>query len=180
MPEHVISLQQRVSILEKRTRLLAACCGLILAYVVLSPARNSVKADAEHPDSLTVKRLAVVDEKGIERVIIAAPLPDPMVQGKRVKRAGSISGILIQDPNGNERGAYVTSDEKDLGAFLTLDAERGQVFTAYANSDSGATVSLNNEKKDGIVFSTYKQPVMNIRKGGKVIYKQPADAPDLH
>jgi hypothetical protein len=39
---------------------------------------------------------------------------------------------------------------------------------------------LNNEKTDGVVFSTYKQPVMNIRKDGKVIYKQPADAPDLH
>jgi hypothetical protein len=180
MPEHVNSLQQRVKILEKRTRLLAACCGLLLAFVVLFAARDSVKADAEHSDSLTVRRLAVVDEKGIERVIIAAPLPDPMVQGKRIKREGAISGILIQDPKGNERGGYVTSDDKDLGAFLTLDSEKDQVFTVYANSDSGATLSLNNEKKNGVAFSTYKQPVMNIRRGGKVIYRQPADAPDLH
>jgi hypothetical protein len=180
MPEHVNSLQQRVSILEKRTHLLAACCGLLLAYLILFPLRNSVKADTEHSDSLTVRRLAIVDEKGIERVIIAAPLPGPMVQGKRLKRGGPISGILIQDPKGNERGGYVTSDDKDLGAFLTLDSEKDQVFTVYANADSGATLSLNNEKKDGVAFSTYKRPVMNIRKNGKVIYRQPADAPDLH
>jgi hypothetical protein len=180
MSDDVISLQQRVAALEKRVRFLLVCCGLLLALVILLPAINPVKAAAGQLDSLTVKRLAVVDEKGTERVIIAAPLPDPMVHGKRVKRAGPISGILIQDPSGSERGGYATSEGNDRGAFLTLDSENDQVFTVYANPDSGATLSLNNEKKDGLVFTTYKQPVMNIRKEGKVIYKQPPDAPDLH
>jgi hypothetical protein len=65
---------------------------------------------------LMVKRLAIVDEKGTERVVIAAPLPDPIVQGKRVKRDGPVSGILIFDPKGNERGGYVTSDTGRLGS----------------------------------------------------------------
>ena len=40
----------------------------------------------------------------------------------------------------------------DLGAFITLDSERDQVFTAYANADSGATVWVANEKHDGVAL----------------------------
>jgi hypothetical protein len=58
-----------------------------------------VKAAAQ-PEVLTVKRIAVVDENGTERVVIAAPLSDPIIQGKRVKRDGAASGILIFDPKG--------------------------------------------------------------------------------
>ena len=106
MLDTVIPLQQRVSALEKRVRFLLVCSGLLMAMVILRPEINAVRAATGQVDSLTVKRLAVVDEKGTERVIIAAPLPDPMVQGKRTPRAGPIAGILIQDPNGNERGAF--------------------------------------------------------------------------
>jgi hypothetical protein len=173
------SLQQRVSMLERWVAVLAISCAALAAYVLLFVARTPVRA-ASPPETLTLRRLALVDENGTERVIIAAPLPDPIVQGKRGKRSGAISGIAILDSNGNERGAYATGDGKNRGAMLTLDSEQGQVFTAFANSDSGATLSLNNEKNDGVVLSTYKQPVMNIRRGREVIYKQPPDAPDLH
>jgi hypothetical protein len=67
-----------------------------------------------------------------------------------------------------------------MSAFLTLDSERGQVFTAYANADSGATVWAANENHDLIAFSTHKQPVLEIIKNRKIIYKNPARAPDLH
>jgi hypothetical protein len=97
-----------------------------------------------------------------------------------VKRDGAASGILIFDPKGNERGGYVTSDTGDLGAFITLDSELGQVFTAYANANSGATVWITNEKHDAVAFSTHKQPVLEIIQNKKVIYKRPLTAPDLH
>ena len=138
-----------------------------------------MKADAQ-PGILTVKRLAVVDDKGTERVVLAAPLPDPIIQGTRVKRDGPVSGMLIFDPKGNERGGYVTSDTGDLGAFIALDSEHDQVFTAYANADSGATVWVANEKHDAVAFSTHKQAVLEIIQNKKVIYKRPPTAPDLH
>jgi hypothetical protein len=154
-------------------------CSAALATYALLSARGTVKA-ATQPDVLTVKRLAVVDEKGTERVVIAAPLPDPIILGKRVKRDGPVSGILIYDPKGNERGGYVTSDTQDLGAFISLDSEREQVFTAYANADSGATVWVANEKHDAVAFSTHQQPVLEIVENKKVVYKRPPNAPDLH
>jgi len=55
---------------------------------------------AQHPQKLRVRELAVVDERGTERVLIAAPLPEPMIMGKRGKRGGKISGIIILDATG--------------------------------------------------------------------------------
>jgi len=135
--------------------------------------------DAVQPESLTVRRLAVVDEKGTERVVISARLPEPMINGKREKRDGPASGMLIYDPKGNERSGYVTSDGGDLAALLALDSENEQVFTAYANAGSGATVWVANEKHQNVVMSTHNTAVLEITNGRKVVYKQPPGAADL-
>lgn len=171
-------LQSRVATLERRVWVLALCCAAMAAYLVIS--RRARVSAAAQLDNITVKRLAVVDAKGTERVVIAAPLPDPIIQGKQVKRDAPVSGMLIYDPNGNERGGYVTSDTGKLGAFLSLDTETGQVFTAYANQQSGATVWASNEKHDSVAFSTFQQPRLEVIRNRKVIFKQPPDAPDLH
>ena|SRR5437868_893281 len=179
MSEQLDALQRRISGLEQRVVLLAICCAALTIYVLLFASRGVVKAEAQ-TEMLTVKRLAVVDEKGTERVVIAAPVPDPVIQGKRVKRDGPASGILIFDAKGNERGGYVTSDTEDLRALITLDSERGQVFTASADADSGAPVWISNEKHDAIAFSTHMQPLLEIIQNKKVIYKRPPNIPDLH
>jgi hypothetical protein len=180
MSDRLDILQRRVSSLERRVVLLAVCCAAsTICLFLFAAAGGAVKADPQ-PGVLTVKRLAVVDDKGTERVVIAAPLPDPIIQGTRVKRDGPVSGMLIFDPKGNERGGYVTSDTGDLAAFITLDSERDQVFTAYANADHGAAVWVSNDQHDAIAFSTHKQPVLEIVQDKKIIYKQPPNAPDLH
>jgi hypothetical protein len=172
-------LQRHVSSLERRVVLLAVCCAALTTCLFLFSTRGAVKADVQ-AGMLTVKRLAVVDDKGTERVVIAAPLPDPTIRGARVKRDGPVSGMLIFDPKGNERGGYVTSDTGDLAAFITLDSEQDQVFTAYANADRGATVWVSNDQHDAVAFSTHKQPVLEIVQDKKIIYKQPPSALDLH
>jgi hypothetical protein len=65
--------------------------------LLLSVSVRVAKA-ATQPDVLRVKRLAVVDDNGTERVVIAAPLPDPIILGMGVKRDGPVSGVLILDP----------------------------------------------------------------------------------
>jgi len=179
MSEPLDDLNQRISSLERKVLSLALCCATLTVFLLLFAASGVIKAAAQ-PEMLRVKRLAVVDNKGTERVVIAAPLPDPIIQGKRVPRDGPASGMLIYDPKGNERGGYVTSDTGDLGAFITLDSERDQVFTAYANADSGATVWVANERHDAIAFSTQKQPVFEMIQSRRVIYKQPPNATEVH
>ena len=173
------SLQLQVKVLERKIAFLTIACFALLACALI-PQRQNVRADSS-PQSLTVKRLAVVDEKGIERVVIAAPLPNPIVHGQRSKRAGAVSGILIYDPKGNQRGGYVTNDTESAGAFLTLDSEDSQVFMAYANArgKDGATVSLESDKRDSIALTTYEQPRIQVRQNGKIVEKIPVTAPDL-
>jgi|SRR5581483_8690 len=180
MSEELNYLRLRISRLERRTVSLAICCAGLASYAFFSGSAYRVTAAGQQPDSMTLKRLAIVDAKGTERVVIAAPLPDPVIQGKRMHRDGPVSGVLIFDPKGNERGGYVTSDSGDLAAFLTLDSERDQVFTAYANANSGATVWAANDRHDAVAFSTHEQPVLEIVQNRKVIYKRPITAPDLH
>jgi hypothetical protein len=178
MSEEVESLRRRVCGLERKVVGVGIYCAVLTIYLLLSSPGRAVKAAAQ-PDKLTVRRLAVVDAKGTERVVIAAPLPDPIIHGTRVPRDGAVSGILIFDPKGNERGGYVTSDTSDMTAFLSLDSENDQVFTAYANADSGATVWVANEKHDAVAFSTHTQPVFEIIRNKKIVYKRPVTAPDL-
>jgi hypothetical protein len=177
MPEEIAALHRRVSELKNHVMVLALLwAGTIGVWFMKT---SPYLARAAQPESLTVKRLAVVDEKGTERVVIAAPLPEPIIHGKREKRDSPVSGMLIYDPKGNERGGYVTSDGGDLAALLTLDSESDQVFTAYANAGSGATVWVANEKHQNVVMSTHNTAVFEITHGKKVVYKQPPDAADL-
>ena len=174
MTEEIAALDRRMSQLKHYVVALAllwaGTTGVWLMKTFLHVAR------AAQPENLTVKRLAVVDEKGTERVVISAPLPEPMINGKRGKRDSPVSGMLIFDPKGNERGGYVTSDGGDLAALLTLDSENHQVFTAYANAGSGATVWVANEKHQNVIMSTHNTAVLEITRGKKVVYKQPPDA----
>jgi hypothetical protein len=80
MSEQFDALQRRVSGPERRVLLLAMCCAALTIYLLLFAARGMVKAAAQ-PETLTVKRLAEVDERGTKRVVIPAPLPDPIIKG---------------------------------------------------------------------------------------------------
>jgi hypothetical protein len=178
MSEHMIcELRHRIVVLQRTVLLLALCLSILAGYVALAVQKS---VNAAEPQVLKVKRIAVVDDKGTERVVIAAPLPDPIVLGKREKRDGPVSGILIFDPKGNERGGYVTSDTQDLRALLTLDSEKDQSFTAVADAKNGATVWVTNEKHDTVALSTHDGPLFEVVKNGTVIYKRPANAASLH
>jgi hypothetical protein len=178
MLEEIAALHRRMSQLKNYVVVLTFLwAGTIGVWFMTTTSSNVARA--AKPESLTVKRLAVIDDKGTERVVISAPLPEPMINGKREKRDSPVSGILIYDPKGNERGGYVTSDGGDLAALLTLDSENDQVFTAYANAGSGATVWVANEKHQNVVMSTHNTAVLEITHGKKIVYKQPPDAAAL-
>jgi hypothetical protein len=177
MPEKIAALDRRISQLKNYVVALALLWAGTTGVWLMKT--SPYVARAAQLESLTVKRLAVIDEKGTERVLISAPLPEPMINGKRGKRDSPVSGMLIFDPQGNERGGYVTSDGGDLAALLTLDSENDQVFTAYANAGSGATVWVTNEKHQNVVMSTHNTAVLEITHGKKVVYKQPPGAAAL-
>ena len=64
-----------------------------------------------------MRGLVVEDVNQRERVRLGAPLPDPMIHGVRYKRSGPVSGLIISDAKGNERGGHVTSDQSGEAFF---------------------------------------------------------------
>jgi hypothetical protein len=75
-------------------------------------------------DTVRVHRLIVLDNAGKERIVIASPLPDPVVNGKTIKRRTGVSaGVQFKDPDGTERGGIASEDD---GSFMFgVDDERG-------------------------------------------------------
>jgi hypothetical protein len=145
----------------------------------LSRALPEAVAQTRRTDEiLTVRGLVVVDERGVERVRLGAPLPDPITGGKRVPRKGVVSGILIFDADGDERGGYVTSDASG-DAFLTLDAKNVQQALFLANRDGGANLSVWSGSDSGanqVSVRAVPTPLIEIVQNGKRVFT--AGGPD--
>lgn len=95
--------------------------------------------------------LVITDANGVERVIIGANLPDPQGHGYRFARGGEVSGIMLFDAEGQERGGYVT--DNDYGnIFLTLDSKTSQRALFIAEPQGAATLQVwgNNGNKVSI------------------------------
>jgi hypothetical protein len=80
---------ERIERLERRMR------AMFLMFIVVAPAviAANVEAQPSAPDVLRIRQLTIVDEKGTDRLIFGAPLPDQVVNGRRVRRSGAVSGI---------------------------------------------------------------------------------------
>jgi len=94
---------------------------------------------------LKVRGIVIVDSSGIERVIVGAHLPEPnFAAGSRTKarkKNGSVSGVMLYDSEGQERGGYVTDDNYG-NAFLTLDSKTAQQMLLIAEPQGAATMQV--------------------------------------
>ena len=136
-----IDLRRENRLLRGMVLLSLAISGIAL-FRSSEPPRTSVHAADKKDDVLRVRGLIVEDANGVERVRLGAPLPDPVgTDGKRHPRRGVISGLLISDAKGTERGGYVTADASDE-AFLSLDSRKGQEVLFLANPGGGTNLDL--------------------------------------
>ncbi len=140
----VEQLQARVEDLDRRlrrTRLLAPGCVAVSVAVLLAAAAP------KEPEVLRVRGLVVVDDKGRERVVIGAPVPDR----PGVRRISPATGMVIYDPAGLERfGVGLLDDGRMVMGF---DAPKGkgddrnrERLTLEADAEGGATLRFLNRK----------------------------------
>jgi hypothetical protein len=123
---------------------------------------------------LRVRELQIVDAAGKTRVRIAAPLPEPIVNGKTAKREDGVSGVMIYDALGNERGGYVT-DNSVGNAFLTLDSNTGQEVTLVAYPHGGAEFGMNDDKTNKIALQAMETgPRLRLVQAGATLTDLPA------
>lgn len=152
--------------------------GLALVAGLLGGLASSylMRMSVVRPDGegvLRLRGLIVEDQNGHERIRLGAPLPDPMVHGVRQKRSGAVSGLIISDADGNERGGYTTSD-KSGEAFLGLDSEDEQQVLLLANPKGGVNFVLFDSKGNGAQITVFPDgPRLTLTKAGKTISELP-------
>lgn len=158
------TLERRLSA-QRRLMALSGAIGILIGALLVA-AVPRLLAQPRASDILTVRGLVVVDDKGVERVRLGAPLPDPIVNRTRVPRHGVVAGMLIYDAEGDERGGYVTEEHGD--AMLTLDAKGRQQTIFIANRDGGANLSVwsgNNRNDNYVSVQAVPNPLIEIKQG---------------
>jgi hypothetical protein len=174
-------LRRDVNRLERQCRaqrlllLVALACIAALAINPLGQPRPVAAQSTQEKDGiLHVRGLVVEDANGHERLRLGAPLPDPVVHGVRRKRSGIVSGLLILDANGNERGGFVTADASGE-AFLGLDSEDEQKVLLLANPKGGVNFILTNNDGNSVQLNAFASgPKLRLRKGDEIVAELPA------
>lgn len=126
------------------------CCFFLYAFTSQSEASGVMDFSDK---IIKVRGVVVVDTLGIERVIVGSHLPDPNFSfGYRTLsrgKGGSVSGVMLYDHEGQERGGYVTDDGYG-NAFLTLDSKMEQHVLLLAEPQGGATLRLWDKNQNQI------------------------------
>ncbi|UCC31806.1 MAG: hypothetical protein JSU86_05915 [Phycisphaerales bacterium] len=134
-----MSAHKNDSKLFRRTIVIAAMTvGAILA-IGYADARDDAETKTMAQDLIRARRMELVDDNGRPRVVIAAPLGNPVVQGKEFPRSAVVHGIQLLDPNGNEVGGLGMLDNGDA-VMLCFDHQTAE---AVCLTRFGASVGLS-------------------------------------
>ena len=172
-------LLEKLNRMEQRQRIAyTAAIILVVAFSLLFLLQWRYIHAVAHPDTLSLRRLNIVDQRGISRVILAAPVPQPIILGKQHNRGGDVSGVIIADATGTERGGYVTSDGEYANAFLTLDGQGKQTVLLLAEPQGPTLFRIWNKDRGSLTMGVSDaNPYLNVRQGTKLFFDSPAGNP---
>lgn len=131
------------------------------------------------PDSvLQLRGLQIIDARGTTRVRLGAPLPGPIISGKEMKRAASISGMVVMDADGDERGGFAAADVPGdkSEVFIGLDTKDGQATLFLANPHDGGNLQIWDARGNAVrLYATGGSARILVQKEGKLAARVPAD-----
>jgi hypothetical protein len=105
-----------------------------------TPQTRATKIDHER---LTARRIDIVDENGVIRMTLAAPTPQPIVGGIQYKRAFPVSGLVVYDSNGSERGGFGVADIEGSAVILAQDHANIDAIGWRVMPDGSASFMIN-------------------------------------
>ena len=157
MEDRIADLEARLSRRSLRERVLTAALAASVAALIGGAAAS--------PDTLTLKRLTIVDDAGRPRMMIGSDLPDPPMLGRRVPRGQTAHGILLFDADGAERGSMVTFDETGA-AMLSLDNVGRMAVQLAAMPTGGARLWLRDADGADVKLGAYSGgPYLRLAQG---------------
>lgn len=161
--------------IEQRYRrlMLLTICLIALMFVQMVYTLWATRRENANGQIVRARGLIITDEKGTERIVLGAPLADPLILGRRHKRDGPVSGLVIADATGTERGGYVTDDQAG-NALLTLDGQGFQTFLLLAEPDGTTTFRLWDRSHSSITMGAWDGgPFFNLKREGAAVFVQP-------
>ncbi len=170
-------LVQRIERLERQLRRAQALLG---AGILAGAAVALVGATAAtEPSGLRARSLTIVDERGTDRIIIAAPLPSPA--GEANPRFLPATGLMINDSNGRERfgiglypnGQMTMGFDAAPGQGTGGNRERlhlgvmpdGTSFLRFLSQRSGIAGRMLLNKQDRVALEFWDQHGTVMRRG---------------
>jgi hypothetical protein len=128
--------------------------GLLLQPLVrVSPVEAQSKTAANQTGEVSpvikTRGVIIVDDKGRERVILGAPVPDSPAEGK--PRINPAHGMIILDPQGYERFGVGLMDNGQMGMGFDAPPGKGddrnrERLHLVADPEGGATIRFLNRK----------------------------------
>lgn len=100
-------------------------------------------AQPDH-ERITARRIDIVDETGTVRMVLAAPAPNPIIDGVQYRRAFDVAGITIYDAAGSERGGFGVADIEGGMAVLALDHPATDAIGWRVAPDGAVTFVIND------------------------------------
>jgi hypothetical protein len=167
--------QSSVLILAQRYRrlMVLTICLIVLILVQTAYTLWATRRERTNGQIVRARGLIITDDTGTERIVIGAPLPDPLIFGKRRKRDGPVSGVIIADAAGTERGGYVTDDQAG-NALLTLDGQGFQTVLLLAEPDGTTTFRLWDRSHSSITMGAWEHgPFLNLKREGSAVFVEP-------
>lgn len=165
-------LENRVKRLEIALAFSLIGLGIMTLAIIVPDLMSPSRAQTSVTDALRVRELVIVDRNGTERVRIGSELPDAVIDGKRVNRGEKVSGIMLYDASGQERGGYVAF-EPSGNIALTLDSKKQQTALFVSGPDEGSALQLWHQN-DLIEFRSDSDGTrMTTVKNGQIVSQQP-------
>jgi hypothetical protein len=143
-----VSLTQRIVALERQVWMLRISSLVLVLAAVFFWVFPSVRGSTPEAH-LRVRSLAVVDQNGVERILIAAPLPNPVSGGKESPRRSPSYGIQLNDAKGNEYGGYTIADDGALVACFDWAQGEATCMFAMPSGEAGFEVKAQKGKTRG-------------------------------
>jgi hypothetical protein len=110
------------------------------AVVDWKPQTKAVKVDEER---LTVRRLDIVDANGTIRMTLGSPTPSAIIDGIQYKRVFPVSGLVIYDKDGSERGGFAIADIAGSAVVVAQDHANNDAIGWRISPDGSVSFEIN-------------------------------------
>lgn len=118
-------------------------CIAFVGLAFLSGTAFAADSTAPVTDHITARRIDIVDDKGVVRLTLAAPTPDPVIGGKVYKRTFPVAGMVLFDDKGDERGGMGVADIPGSAVVLALDHTNSDAIGWRVMPDGSISFVMN-------------------------------------